>query len=63
MFNYLLKENYIYKGKYEGNYCKYDEEFFTESQLAPGKTCPNCKRPTIILSEDSYFLKINKFQD
>ena len=36
----LKNKNYIYKGKYNGNYCKACEEFFTDSQLK-NNSCPN----------------------
>jgi methionyl-tRNA synthetase len=52
---------FIYKGEYEGNYCKSCEEFFTDKQLAEGNTCPNCGKDTQVITEESYFLKISEF--
>ncbi|BDV02694.1 MAG: methionine--tRNA ligase [Candidatus Hepatoplasma vulgare] len=61
-FNKLLEEKKIYKGKYSGLYCVYDEEFFTKTQAKNNK-CPNCNRELIYLEEDTYFLKISEYKD
>lgn len=59
-----LKDNgYIYKGIYEGWYCIYDETFFSEDELLPGKLCPVCKRPVEKIKEENYFFKLSSFQD
>ena len=41
IFKKLYEKGDIYKGHYEGNYCKACESFFTETQLVDGK-CPDC---------------------
>lgn len=61
-FYKLLKQKEIYKGKYSGLYCIYDEEFFTKTQAKDNK-CPNCGRELKYLEEDTYFLKISKYKD
>ena len=63
IFEQLLGQDDIYLGKYEGHYCIYDESFFTETQLLEGNKCPDCGRPTKIVKEESYFLRLSKYQD
>jgi methionyl-tRNA synthetase len=63
IFEQLLKQDDIYLGEYEGHYCIHDESFFTETQLVDGKNCPDCGRPTELIKEESYFLRLPKYQD
>jgi methionyl-tRNA synthetase len=53
----------IYKGVYEGWYCVPCETYYTEEQLAEGKTCPGCSRPVEFVEEDNYFFKLSAYQD
>lgn len=62
IFQEFLNKNYIYKDKYKGLYCKYDETFFTEKQAINGNICPECKRKLIYLEEESFFLKVTLFE-
>ncbi len=62
IFKKLYEQGDIYKGSYEGKYCKPCESFFTESQLKDGK-CPDCGADVIDASEEAYFLKLSKYQD
>ncbi|CRX37117.1 / metG / Methionine--tRNA ligase /:628760 Forward [Candidatus Hepatoplasma crinochetorum] len=62
-FQEFLDKKYIYKDKYEGLYCKYDETFFTKKQAINGNICPECKRKLINLEEESYFLKVTLFKN
>jgi methionyl-tRNA synthetase len=62
IFDKVLAKGDIYLGKYSGNYCIYDERFFTEKDLVEGKLCPECGRETTSLSEDAYFFKLGKYQ-
>jgi methionyl-tRNA synthetase len=39
------------------------ESFFTESQLEEDELCPDCGREVSWLEEESYFLKLSKYQD
>ncbi|MBR2834422.1 MAG: methionine--tRNA ligase [Coriobacteriales bacterium] len=70
----VLKERgYIYKGNYEGWYCVPDETFFTETDVRhanedyeeKGETpvCPDCRRPLVRISEQSWFFKLSEFQE
>lgn len=63
IFKTLADKGDIYKGKYSGWYCTPCESFWLETQLGEGKTCPDCKRPTEWVEEESYFFKMSKYQD
>lgn len=63
IFEQLLEQGDIYLGHYEGYYCIHDESFFTETQLEEGHICPDCGRKTELVKEESYFLKLSKYQD
>ena len=60
IFEQLLRQDDIYLGTYEGNYCVPCESFFPKSQLNEDGTCPDCGRPTIKVKEESYFLRLKK---
>lgn len=62
IFKKLYEQGDIYKGSYEGWYCKPCESFFTESQLVDGK-CPDCGTPAVKASEEAYFFKMSKYAD
>lgn len=62
IFKKLYEQGDIYKGKYEGWYCKPCESFFTQTQLVDGK-CPDCGRPVEKTSEEAYFFRMSKYQD
>ena len=62
IFDRLLKKGDIYLGSYTGNYCVSCEAFFTKSQLGEGDTCPDCGKPTKLVSEESYFLNLKKYE-
>jgi len=63
IFEKLLEQDDIYLGEYEGYYCMPDESFFTKTQLGENNTCPDCGRKTEIVKEESYFLRLSKYQD
>lgn len=62
IFQQLYDRGDIYKGVYEGHYCKPCESFWTQSQLAEGK-CPDCGREVVQAQEDAYFFKTSKYAD
>ena len=62
IFRRLYEQGDIYKGAYEGHYCKPCESFWTESQLVDG-CCPDCGAPVTRASEEAYFLRLSKYQD
>jgi methionyl-tRNA synthetase len=51
----------IYKGTYEGLYCRGCEEFKKEDELVDG-VCPEHKVPPEHVSEDNYFFKLSKYE-
>ncbi len=63
IFEQLLEQDDIYLGDYEGYYCMPCESFFTETQLEENHTCPDCGRPTELVKEESYFLRLSKYED
>ncbi len=62
VFETLLANDDIYLGHYEGDYCVSCEAYFTKSQLGEGGTCPDCGKPTTRVSEESYFLRLKKYE-
>ena len=72
VFERLLAQDDIYLGEYSGWYSVSDEEFFTESQLAEvyrdengkviGGVAPSGHEVEWV-SEESYFLRLSKYQD
>lgn len=62
IFERFLKQGDIYKGEYEGWYCKPCESYFTETQLVDGK-CPDCGRPVEKMKEEAYFFDMKKYAD
>lgn len=62
IFEQLYKQGDIYKSEYEGWYCTPCESFWTESQLVDGN-CPDCGRKVERTREESYFLRLSKYQD
>lgn len=62
IFEQLLAQDDIYLGHYEGHYCIHDESFFTKTQLVEEINCPDCGRPTKLVKEESYFLRLSKYE-
>jgi len=62
IFKKLYDQGDIYKGEYEGWYCKACESFYTETQLNDGK-CPDCGGPVEKAKEESYFFKLSNYSD
>jgi methionyl-tRNA synthetase len=52
----------LYKAPYEGWYCTVDEIFVPELQLVDGRRCPTCGSQVERLSEDSYYFRLEKYQ-
>lgn len=52
----------IYKGAYEGLYCKGCEAFVTEAELANG-LCPIHKTAPETIKESNYFFKLTRYKD
>ena len=62
IWNRMYKKGDIYKGAYEGLYCKECEAFWTETQ-AVNNVCPDCGRPVQHASEEAYFFKLSNYAD
>lgn len=52
----------IYKGEYEGLYCKGCEAFITESDLVDGQ-CPHHQTAPEVIKEENYFFKLTKYRE
>lgn len=63
VFSLMLQNGDIYLGNYEGWYCTPCESFWTDTQVGPNHTCPDCGRPVQKASEESYFFKTSKYVD
>ncbi len=61
IFKKLYDQGDVYKSEYEGWYCVPCESFFTDSQLVDGK-CPDCGREVRREKEETYFLRLSKYQ-
>ncbi len=62
IFKAMYDNGDIYKGSYQGKYCKDCEAFWTETQLADGK-CPDCGREVHDAQEEAYFFRLSKYAD
>jgi len=62
LFIKMYEKGDIYKGEYEGHYCKPCEAFWTPTQLNDG-CCPDCGRPVQTAKEEAYFFRMSKYQD
>jgi methionyl-tRNA synthetase len=51
----------IYKAKYEGRYCIYDNLYVSDS--AEPANCPLCGRPAELISEENYFFRLSAYQE
>ena len=62
IFKYMYDKGDIYKGQYDGLYCRECEAFYTESQLKEGR-CPVCGGEVHPEAEEAYFFKMSKYAD
>src|SRR5579862_261982 len=53
--------NAIYKAKYEGRYCIYDNLYISDTPEPAD--CPNCGRPGELISEENYFFRLSEYAD
>jgi methionyl-tRNA synthetase len=64
IFTRLFEQGDIYKGTYEGWYCAPCENYYAETELGPGRTCPiHTNRPVEWTSEESYLFRLSKYRD
>ena len=55
------KNNYIYKGRYQGRYCIFDERYVADG--TDPVDCDICGRPAELINEENYFFRLSAFQD
>jgi methionyl-tRNA synthetase len=51
----------IYKDKYEGRYCIYDNAYVSDTPEPVN--CPTCGRPAELISEVNYFFRLRDYKD
>ncbi len=61
MIRQANQAGYIYKKRYEGRYCIFDERYLSDS--AEPVNCDICGRPAELISEENYFFKLSAFQE
>ena len=59
----LYESGDIYKGHYEGYYCRPCERFFPDKEIPEDKICPIHKTPLEFVKEENYFFRLSKYQD
>jgi len=59
----LYDRGHIYGGTYSGWYCIHEERYWTEKDLGPGLSCPDCSRSVRHIEEKNYFFRMSAFQD
>ncbi len=52
----------IYKGEYQGLYCKGHEAFMKEDELTPDGLCPEHKTKPELVTEENYFFRLSNYQ-
>ena len=58
----LHERGHLYEGSYSGWYCVPDERYWTEKDLGPDNTCPDCGRPVVEIEETNWFFRMSSFQ-
>ncbi len=58
----LYDRGHVYEGAYSGWYCVPDERYWTEKDLGPDNTCPDCGRPVVEIEETNWFFRMSSFQ-
>lgn len=59
----LYESGDVYKGHYEGHYCRPCERFFPAKEISEDKICPIHKLPLELVKEENYFFRLSKYQD
>jgi methionyl-tRNA synthetase len=55
-----LEQRAIYKDKYEGRYCIYDNLYVSDTPEPVN--CPTCGRPAELVSEENYFFRLSAYK-
>lgn len=59
----LVESGDVYRGRYAGWYCPACEDFYAESSLGEGRTCPIHARPVEWLEEDNWFFRLSAYRE
>jgi len=59
----LWERGEIYEGLYTGWYCVHEERYWTDKDLGPEQTCPDCQRPVQRVEEKNYFFRMGAYQE
>jgi methionyl-tRNA synthetase len=59
--NLPAEKRSIYKAKYEGRYCIYDNLYVSDTPEPAN--CQICGRPAELISEENYFFRLSAYQD
>nr|NIW36911.1 class I tRNA ligase family protein [Gemmatimonadota bacterium] len=62
-FEQLWDRGQIYSDLYQGWYCVHDERYWTDKDLGPDQTCPDCNRPVRDIEEKNYFFRMSDYQE
>jgi methionyl-tRNA synthetase len=62
-FQQLWDRGQIYSDLYRGWYCVHDERYWTDKDLGPDQTCPDCNRPVREIEEKNYFFRMSAYQE
>ncbi len=63
LFTRMDKNGDIYRGHYEGWYCKSCESFYSKSELTGDGLCKTHKTPADLIKEENYFLKMTRYTE
>ncbi|MDD5543399.1 MAG: methionine--tRNA ligase [Acidobacteriia bacterium] len=63
LWRVLAEKGFIYKGKYEGWFCPYCNEYKDVEGHDENPQCSTHEKPLEILAEESYFFKLSEFQE
>jgi methionyl-tRNA synthetase len=63
LFGAIEKAGDIYKGHYEGWYCRSCEAFYTPAELTGDKMCPVHGIKADLIKEENYFIKLSRYTD
>ncbi|MEZ4416272.1 MAG: methionine--tRNA ligase [Gemmatimonadota bacterium] len=63
VYRRLYEKGEIYAADYRGWYCIHEERYWTEKDLGPDHTCPDCGRPTRLIEEKNYFFRMSAYQE
>ncbi|HJQ69420.1 MAG TPA: methionine--tRNA ligase [Blastocatellia bacterium] len=63
LWRMLEERGHIYKGRYEGWFCGYCNEYKDVEQNVEHPICPQHDRPLDRVEEESYFFRLSGFQD